>query len=123
MPHAEEHVDWKQELQSLPAPIRGAILALRLLGLIGVILILVSVNMARELGLLEDQATKDRRTILQSSVEQTRLLRESQTTLNRTLEVIEKHSSNTEQISRTQCMLIPNITDKERRACVNGEKW
>lgn len=117
-------------LASLPQSIRVIIITIRLLGLVGIIIVLVGVSTARELGVFQDQAYHDRKTIIQLSIdlsrslsEQATIVRDTQSTLRQTLSVIEKQNHNMEAIQRTQCMLMHGATDRERRACLNREKW
>lgn len=123
MPSAEEQIDWKTQMESLPVAVRALIVWFRVIGLVGLVVLLVGINTGRELGLFEDQATRDRRTLMQSSIESQRLLKENQDILQRQLALTEKHASNTEAISRNLCMMIPTLTEREKRSCVNGEKW
>lgn len=123
MPNVEDQIDWKAQMDSLPTVVRAAIVWFRVIGLVGLVIVLVGINMGRELGLFEDQATQDRKSIMTSAVEQQRILHENQVILQRQLEITEHHAKNTEAISRNLCMMIPAISDREKRSCVNGEKW
>lgn len=123
MPQAGDEIDWKDQLSTLPTPIRAAIVWIRLSGMIAVILALVGVMIGRDLGMFEDTASRDRRELLKLGVDQQRLLSENQVILRQQLEITQRHTANTEAISRNLCMMIPTLTERERRACVNNEKW
>lgn len=130
MAHAEDDVHWGQELKELPSPLRSTVVAIRLGGPIILIVALVGIIIGQALGIFDDQASRERRSILQYEVEalqQTRKNEQILVDLKAQLAVhtslVEKHTAATESIARTMCLVIPRLTDGDRHACMTGGIW
>ena len=123
MPTAGDDINWSAQLNSLNPTFRALIIWVRLSGQIAVILALVGVLIGRDLGLFEDNASRERRQMLNLSIEQHQILKQNQQILTEQLDITKKHTANTEAISRNLCLMIPGLGQSERQRCMNNDRW
>lgn len=118
MAHGDE-VNWAEELKRLPLWVQSMIIWFRLVGLIGVVLVLVGFYVAKDMGFVSDRASIKREAIQHEIALNTQLLRQNQDVLARQLIAIEGHIRSTNRLARNLCFVL-RLNEEERQSCVNG---
>jgi len=120
MPSPGDDINWTQQLGKLPTWMQGVIIWFRLLGMLAVLIMLVGIYIAKDLGIVSDSASRDRRALMSENKSQTEILLKNHELLRTQLELQAAHVDNTNTIARTLCFLIPKLSPQEQRECIKG---
>ena len=127
MAHSGDDVNWGYQLEALPPWMRGAIVWFRLAGTVAIMVILVGVYVGKDLGLVDDRASTDRKELRQEALKHSRILEENQKylmvqqELEKQGQAIQRENvDNTKAIARNLCLLIPNLSKRDQQDCMNG---
>lgn len=115
----EEDVNWSQELNKLPTVIRSVIIWFRLVGQIGVILVLVGFYIAKDMGYVSDYAALKRDSIYREVNELKGTSIAISDIQKRTLTAIEAHIKSTNRLASNLCYAL-RLSEDERRRCTEG---
>lgn len=113
-------INWEEQLNRLPDWARSGIVTLRLVGMVGVIVALVGVYIAKDIGALDDAASRSRLQLVQDHVILQQKIDKMHDVLVKEIDMMQAHIKSTNAIARGQCLIIPNLSDRERRECMNG---
>lgn len=115
---AEDKIYWGEQLEKLPAIVRIAIISIRLGGQTVIIMALVSVLIAMQLGLVRDQAARDREALLEETRQQSIEIRESHHVIEDELKILEDHVHTTKALALIMCANL-NQRTPERNECLS----
>lgn len=111
----EDKIYWGEQLENLPASIRAAIIAIRLGGANVIILLLAGTLIGMQLGLLPDQAARDREAMMIETRQQSEQIRTSQELLDKQVRSLEEHVQTTKLLAIVMCAnLSPNTYERNR---------
>lgn len=120
MPEVADHTSWEHKIDDLPKPVKAGLIFLRLSVwqmLIAVLVLLVVFYIAKDMGWLPDERTKQIDAVIRYLEGNSVMLQQVVKSNEQIIKSNEQHAQSTEQIARYLCWQSPLSSLDKRIAC------